>query len=173
MKFIINLSILGVFILLLCSCSLKSWDNFGGCPDAEIEWVDLVMVNDIKYQHHIPDQTDEEVPLTVEKGKEIGKVTYKMADYACSDHKMKNGNAAYLEKGTPIYELKGYPSSLIILADEKVYVTEQNKNAKTAGDLYPLKGLVKTFISKAQKTAAESIHFQPYLQINSFMNGTN
>ncbi|WP_074432992.1 hypothetical protein [Neobacillus dielmonensis] len=142
MNFIKNLVMFSI-IVLLSSCSNIGIDNIGGCPDAEIEWVDVVMVNDIKYQHDFPDQPNEEATLLLEKGKEIAKVTYKMADHACSDHKMKNGDAAYLEKGTPIYELKGYPSSFMILADGKAYVAKQNKTAKTAGELYPLKGLLK------------------------------
>lgn len=56
---------------------------------------------------------------------------------------MKNGDAAYLGSGTSIFELKGYPSTFAVVADEKVYIAEQNSSAKTAGELYPLKGLVK------------------------------
>ncbi|WP_240338320.1 hypothetical protein [Peribacillus alkalitolerans] len=101
------------------------------------------MINDIKYQHHFPDAMDEAVSPTIVKGKELGSVTYKMADNACSNHRMKNGDAAYLEKGTKVYEIIGYPTSLIVSANEKVYVVDQNKKAKTVGDLYPMADLVK------------------------------
>jgi hypothetical protein len=101
------------------------------------------MLNDIKYQHHFSEPADENNPLSIEKGRELGKVTFKMADGACSNHEMKNGDAAYLEEGTPIYEVKGYPSSLIVVASDKAFLVDTNKKAKTADNLYPLIGLVK------------------------------
>lgn len=131
-----------VFVLgFLVSCN----NNVGsGCPNGEvIEWVDALMINDVKYQHHFPDSTDEQSLLSIEKGEELGKVTFMMNEHACSDHKMENGDAAYLPKGTSIYEVKGYPSTFIVVADDKVYVVDENKKAKTAGELYPLDGLAK------------------------------
>ena len=101
------------------------------------------MIDDIKYEHHFPDPADENLPLTIEKGRELGKVTYKMADSACSNHKAQNGDATYLEEGTIIYEIKGYPTSLIVAANDVVYVVDRNQKAKTAGELYPMDKLVK------------------------------
>ncbi|MER2127835.1 hypothetical protein [Solibacillus sp.] len=101
------------------------------------------MVGDIKYEHHFPEPAHENMPITIEKGKELGKVTYRMADSACSNHKMQNGHAAFLTEGTSIYEIKGYPSALMVVADDVVYVASENKHAKTAGDLYLIDQLVK------------------------------
>ncbi|MFJ8260379.1 hypothetical protein ACIQ4I_00255 [Rummeliibacillus sp. NPDC094406] len=137
-------SVLVIIILstFLASCS-KPIGYFGKCPDAIIEWVDVLMIHGIKYEHHFPEPTDESSNLNVEKGKKIGEVLYKMADNACNNHKMKNGDAAFIEKGTAIYEVNGYPSSFLVLADNKVYVSHQNKKAKTAKELYPLKEYVQ------------------------------
>ncbi|MFJ7890367.1 hypothetical protein ACIQYL_20095 [Lysinibacillus xylanilyticus] len=133
---------ISVFSLLLSSCS--NFTSLKGCPDAKIDWVDVLMINDIKYEHHFLEPANENLlPITIEKGKELGKVTYRMTDSACSNHKMQNGDAAYLEEGTIISEIKGYPTSLIIAADDAVYVANTNKNAKTAGELYPMDKLVK------------------------------
>jgi hypothetical protein len=66
-----------------------------------------------------------------------------MADNACSDHKVKNGDAAYLAKGTTVYAVKGYPSSLIVVGNDKVYVADQKIDAKTIGYIYPIKDLIK------------------------------
>lgn len=128
--------------MLLVSCSQPIGD-LGKCPDAKIDWVDVLMINDINYEHHFPEPADESIHLNIEKGKKIGEVLYKMADNACSNHKMKNGDAAFLEKGTAIYAVNGYPPSFIVLADNNVYVSKQNKAAKTAKELYPLKEYVK------------------------------
>ena len=127
--------------MLLSSCS--NFNSFKGCPDAEIEWVDLLMINDIKYQHHFPEPGNEDAPISIKKGKELGTVTYKMADSACSNHRMVNGDAAFLNEGTIIYEIIGYPTALIVAANDQVYVADTNNKAKTAGELYPMDKLVK------------------------------
>ncbi|MFY3792282.1 hypothetical protein ACOQFO_11470 [Ureibacillus sp. MALMAid1270] len=145
--------LLGLFILTACNSSsgnpnlaigkTTSFSTEKQCPDAEIEWIDMVMIQGIKYEHHYqnPDVVNE--PITIEKGKEIGKVTYQMAGNACVDHKEKNGDATFLEVGTPIYEVLGYPTNFLITADDKVYIAEYNSEAKTAQDFFPLNGLVK------------------------------
>ncbi|MEH6994401.1 hypothetical protein V7075_17070 [Neobacillus drentensis] len=133
-----------IFLFLstfLASCNQSSLTI--GCPDGAIEWVDLVKIDDVTYQHQFEAAPDEPLSTQIEEGEPIGKVTYKMADNACSDHKMRNGDAAYLEKGTTVYTVKGYPSSLMVVANDKVYVADQKKDAKTIGDIYPIKGLVK------------------------------
>ena len=133
-------------MLFLSGCNRQisnTISNFG-CPgNAKIEWVDMIMINDIKYQHHYTEQTVEEQSSSVEPGNKISEVSYKMADHACSNHKMKNGDAAYIDEGTPIYEVKGLPSSLAVLANGRVFIVETNKKATTAGELYPIEGLVK------------------------------
>ncbi|QUW20607.1 hypothetical protein JSQ81_12160 [Sporosarcina sp. Marseille-Q4063] len=140
MKALKIMGFISVFALLLSSCSnITSL----GCPDAVIEWADVLMIDDIEYHHDFPDPTNEDLPITIEKGNELGKVTYKMADRACSNHKMRNGDAAFLNAGTPIYEIKGYPTSLIVSADDHVYVVHTNEKAKTAGELFPMNKLVK------------------------------
>jgi len=131
---------ISLFVLILSSCSnLTSL----GCPDAEIEWADVLMIDDIHYHHDFPDPSNENLPITIEKGKELGKVMYKMADSACSNHKIRNGDATFLNKGTTIYEVKGYPTSLIVSANDIVFVVNTNDKAKTAGELYPMDNLVK------------------------------
>lgn len=144
---------LSVFAFLLSACSnpilMKGNSNSPftsnkDCPpDAIIDWVDVLMIEDIEYVHHFPERANENLPLTIEEGREIGKVTYEMADSACSDHKMRNGDAAFLREGTSIYEIKGYPTALLVTANDDVYIANTNIKAKTAGEFYPLDKLVK------------------------------
>ncbi|WP_433750665.1 hypothetical protein [Falsibacillus pallidus] len=149
-----------VLTIFLASCN----NQITGCPDAEIEWVDVLMVNDIKYQHHFPGPADQNKQITIEKGKEIGKVSYKMADNACTNHETKNGDAAYLEKGTPIYEIKGYPTTLAVAAEDKVYIADQNKKAKTAKEFLPLEGLVKNIYIESTDDGSISHSFAPNIK---------
>lgn len=142
MKIAKNTIFILVFALLLSSCS--NFTSLNACPpNAVIDWVDVLMIDEIKYEHHFPDSANENLPITIEKGRELGKVTYEMADNACSNHKMQNGDAAFLKEGTIIYEIKGYPTSLIVAANDDVYVANTNKKAKTIGELYPMNKLVK------------------------------
>lgn len=133
-----------------------------GCPDAEIEWIDMVMINDIKYMHHFPEPSDKELTLSIETGnKLLGEVTYKMAGSACSNHKMTNGDATYAEKGSPIYEIKGIPASLAVQVNDKVFVVETNKKAKIAGELYPLVGLVSKIYIESTEDGRRIHEFRP------------
>ncbi|MGG0664557.1 hypothetical protein ABE042_10665 [Viridibacillus arvi] len=136
-----NLFIISLLTMLLSACN--NFSSIKGCPDAVIEWIDIVMINDIKYQHHFTEPSDEVTTISIENGQELGKVTYKMADSACSNHKMKNGDATFLEEGTPIYGIKGYSTSLVVVANDRVFVADTNIKAKTAGELQPMGELVK------------------------------
>jgi hypothetical protein len=150
-----------VAIIVLISSILTSCNLSFGCPDAEIEWVDVLMIDDVKY--HQPFTVDPDEPLfpPVEKGKPLGEIEYKMADKACSDHKMKNGDAAYIEEGTIVYAVKGYPSSLMVMANEKVYVADENTDAKTIGDLYQIKNLVKNIHLESKEDGSRIHTFSP------------
>ena len=84
-----------------------------------------------------------EFRFLLKRARELGEVVYKMADSACSNHQMENGDATFLEEGTPIYEFKGYPSDLMVIAKDKVYVVDMNIKAKTAAELVPMRNLIK------------------------------
>ncbi|WP_223589471.1 hypothetical protein [Neobacillus bataviensis] len=156
MYWITRLAVLMLVLTMLSSCIRTM-----GCPDGAIEWVDLLMINNMKYQHHFPEPADEEIHLQIEKGKPLGEIKFKMADKACSDHKMKNGDAAYVEEGTTIYAVKGYPASLMVVANDKVYIAEENKSAKTLGDLYPINNLVKNIYIESTEDGRRIHTFSP------------
>ncbi|MBT2679691.1 hypothetical protein J7E38_11820 [Bacillus sp. ISL-35] len=127
-------------MLLLTGCNTLSKN----CPpNTIIEWVDMVKINDIRYQHDSLEVPEE---LEIKTGKKLGEVSYEMADDACTNHKMKNGDAAFLGKGTPIYEVEGYLSSFMVYAGNKVYMVDENKSAETVNELYPIEGKVKNII---------------------------
>lgn len=150
---------IGLIFVFLTACQFGNGSK--GCPDAEIKWVDMLMMNGIKYEHHYPEPSEESVPLSIEKGNQVGEVTYMMADRACSDHKMKNGDAAFLSEGTGIYEVKGYPSSLMVSANDQVYVADRNEKAKTAKELLPMKGLVRNIHIESTEDGSRIHTFSP------------
>ncbi|MFC3800974.1 hypothetical protein [Cohnella sp. GCM10012308] len=108
----------------------------GNCL-GEIEWVDFLMLGDVRYT------SNSEGTKGVSEGKQgekIGDVSYMLNDHACTDHKSKNGDAAYLPIGTPIYAMNGYKPSYRVIADGKVYEAHSNPHAKTIGDLWDIDG---------------------------------
>ncbi|MFB4162831.1 hypothetical protein ACE1TI_03090 [Alteribacillus sp. JSM 102045] len=80
----------------------------------------------------------------------MGEVEYQMADNACSNHKMSNGDAAFLPVGIKIYKMKGYDPDFRVIAEDKVYQVEENPEARTIADLYDIEG-------KVDKISMESI----------------
>lgn len=134
------LALFMIITLSVSGCNSLSAD----CPpNTIIEWGDMLEINDIKYQHDFLEEPDD---FVVETGKKVGEVSYEMADDACTNHKMKNGDAAYLGEGTPIYEVKGYPTSLMIFAGDRIFLVDENKKAKTVGEKYAIVGKVKNVV---------------------------
>ncbi|MGD6855860.1 hypothetical protein ACQCVO_12355 [Bacillus infantis] len=131
------ISIIAVLILSACSSIGRVAKD---CPpNAVIEWIDVLMVNGIKYEGGGEGLSEGETP---EKGKKIGEVTYTLADNACLGHKLKNGDAAFLPVGTEIYEISGYRSDFRVLAGNQVYQVSENNKAKILSDLLDIKGKV-------------------------------
>ena len=137
-----QLAILLIMILTTTACTSFS----DGCPDGEIEWMDVVKVNDIKYLH---DFVEEPGGFTAEKGKTIGDVSYMMAENACSNHKMENGDAAFLSEGTDLFEVEGYPASLMITDGNRIFIVEENNAANKVEELYPVQGKVKNVLFRS------------------------
>ncbi|RLQ92229.1 hypothetical protein [Planomicrobium sp. Y74] len=109
------------------------------CPDGIIDWIDALKINDIQY-YALPYGT-----YTVEenmKGEVIGEVLFEMDNKACSDHQMQNGDAAYLEVGTEIFEFEGYNPDFRVIANDVIYEVKENEKAETIGDLYDIEGKV-------------------------------
>lgn len=167
MKGISNVVFMLVFTMYLSACG--SIESLRGCPDAEISWIDMVMIQDIKYEHHFPEPAEEQTSTSIEKGKELGKVTYKMAGNACSNHKMKNGDAAFIEVGTPIYEIKGYPADLVVAVDDRVFVADSNSKAKTAGELLPMEKVVKNIYIESTEDG-NRLHTFSQASIDKFLS---
>lgn len=116
-------------VMLICLL-LLSGCRFGTVSHSIIEWVDFLKLNGITYTGtwHAA-LTD---PSKI--GKEIGKVRFKVDENVHdTGYKTKDGDAAFLEKGTLIYEVMGYPvTELVAVADQfgvngyRIFV-EQNK----------------------------------------------
>lgn len=112
--------------------------NEGNCGGI-LDWVDFLMLNDMKYSHNYDGTSEIDAQ---QRGEQIGEVAYMLDGHACKGHQTKNGDAAYLPVGTPIYAMKGYKPSFRVIADGKVYQVGRNPHAKTIGDLWDIEGKV-------------------------------
>ncbi|QKS45948.1 hypothetical protein HUB94_16965 [Paenibacillus cellulosilyticus] len=139
--------ILGITALVLalvmtslgCSSLSKAKLGSSGNCNAEIEWVDFLMINDIDYNRNV----DEDEKITPDQiGDKVGEVTYTASGHACTDYRMNNGDAAFLPIGTPIYAMKGYRSSFRVIADNKLYQARTNPNARSMAELLDIEGKV-------------------------------
>ena len=109
------------------------------CPDGIIDWVDVLKINDIQYSA----LWNESIPVEENmKGDVVGEVSYQMDGNACSNHQMQNGDAAFLEVGTEVFEFIGYDSDFRVIANDMIYEVNENEKAQTIGDLYDIEGKV-------------------------------
>lgn len=134
-------------ILSLLSSGCATVNVFRGCPDGIIEWADVVKLNDVKYAGGIEDISEAHA---LEKGSKVGEVNYMMADHACSNHKIRNGDSTYLPVGTEIYEAVGYRSDFRVIAEDRVFQVSDNEAADTIGDLYDIEGKVESIILESE-----------------------
>jgi hypothetical protein len=125
-----------ILLLLAAGCSEIS-STLRNCPDGAIEWVDILKFNDVEYHGYV-DGSEQVDPAG--RGSVLGEVTFKMADNACSDHNLRNGDAAYLPEGTIIYEYTGFSPDFRVLAGNKVYQVQHNDAAQTFDDLFDIHG---------------------------------
>lgn len=113
-----------ICLLLLSGC------QFGFTGRTIIDWVDFLKLNGITYTGTWHAALTDPGKI----GKEIGEVRFKVDENVHnSNYKTKDGDAAFLEKGTLIYEVVGYPvTELVAVADRfavngyRIFV-EQNK----------------------------------------------
>ncbi|MCM3628146.1 hypothetical protein M3194_12300 [Paenibacillus glycanilyticus] len=156
MKYLGKISYLLLFIMLVANCGTT--DKEEGTPKsqaagtepvpkkavepcmAEIDWVDFLMINNIKYYQNY----DGTKAVTEEQlGDKLGEVSYMLNDHACTDHVEKNGDAAFLPIGTVVYALKGYKSEFRVVANNKIYEVKDNLKAATMGELLDIEGKVE------------------------------
>lgn len=130
-------------LLLLAACSFDPSRFLPSPQNSIIDWEDFVQWNDSTYSaNYEVNQLEKDW----ETAGEIGKVHYMLDGHAGADHRSKNGDAAYLSKGTKLYEMKGYDPAFRIIADGKVYEVSQPGQAETVGDFLDIEGKVQRVI---------------------------
>src|SRR5256885_15219979 len=98
-------------LLLLAACQLPG--SAKDCGTVQIDWVDFIQIGSTQY-------LSEGAPATLHEndlGPVVGHVKSKLAGNICDpDYRPKDGDAAFLEPGTAIYQVNGRPTSEVVAA---------------------------------------------------------
>jgi hypothetical protein len=142
MKRLINITMLA-FLLVT---TVVACPGCGSENDSivEISWVDFIMFNGIMYERKFVSLDS----LAEEDLKYYDKTKYKLADNVNElGYQIKNGDAAYLDEGTPIYSIKEYSPEFRLVAktgeELLLFEVDTNPNAKTGADLLDIGGNVE------------------------------
>ncbi|MEH7356719.1 hypothetical protein V7150_24735 [Neobacillus drentensis] len=104
MRKLLNVVIL--LMLILTGCRLS---QFG--QHVEIEWVDFIKWNGKMYDGIYSGALADKTYL----GEKLGEVKFKVADNVTDpEYKIRNGDAAFHEKGTQIFKIKGDPNLIAV-----------------------------------------------------------
>jgi len=105
-------SIVATALLLVSACQLPG--SAQGCGNVQIDWVDFIQLGATQYL------AGGGAPMTVleiDLGPVVARVKFKVAGNVCDpNYKPKDGDAAFLEPGTPIYQVNGQPASKLVAA---------------------------------------------------------
>ena len=130
-------------LLLLVACSFDPSRFLPSTQNSVIDWEDFVQWNDSIYSANYEIN---QLEKDWETDGEIGKIKYMLDGHAGSNHRLKNGDASYLSKGTKLYAMKGYDSVFRIIADNKVYEVSEPQQAEMIGDFLDIEGKVQRVI---------------------------
>ncbi len=103
---------MAIALLLLTACQLPG--STKDCSAFQIEWVDFIQIGSTQYV------AGPGAPTTLEEsqlGPVVGHVKSKVAGNVCDpNYHPKDGDAAFLGPGAPIYEVVGRPASQAVAA---------------------------------------------------------
>ena len=105
-------SLVAMAFLLVNACQLPG--SAQGCSNVQIDWVDFIQLGSNQYLAGMG------APTTVQEsdlGPVVARVKFKVAGNVCDpSYKPKDGDAAFLEPGTPIYQVSGEPAAKVVAA---------------------------------------------------------
>ena len=104
--------IVALTLLLVSGC--QAFGSGPGCSNVQIEWVDFIQVGSTQFV------VGPGTPTSLQEsdlGPVVAHVKSKVAGNVCDpNYHPKDGDAAFLDPGTPIYQVKGQPTSAMLAA---------------------------------------------------------
>ena len=175
-----SLIVTGVVVALTFGCTSSSPgdQDIAAAPPTPprsivIDWLDFIYIGGIEY---LTIQIEKEPPLQEEDlGAEFGRVAFKYEGNVFDPYYRpkygKDGDAAFLEVGTPVYSVKGYKPEFILAARRNnklvLYGSDTTPNAEVGSDVLDLEGKVKYIAltsPRDRNTELASIRDQPLIE---------
>jgi hypothetical protein len=120
---------LAIAIALLGLAACQSPGSSGGCSNVQIDWVDFIVVGTTQY---VAGPGLQPAIGESDLGAVVAQVKFKVAGNVCDpNYKLKDGDAAFLEPGSPIYQITGQPPAKALAAhrDGRIVVYTANSPA--------------------------------------------
>ncbi|WML31188.1 hypothetical protein RCG24_04720 [Neobacillus sp. OS1-32] len=106
-------SVFVLFIVLLTGCRSTPFS-----PEISIDWVDFVKWDGKSYDGIYTGVLADKKFI----GEKLGEVKFKVADNVTNpNYKIRNGDAAFHEKGTEIFTIKGYPQLIAVKSSRDIH----------------------------------------------------
>lgn len=119
-----TVSLLILLVIVLSGCQTQG-------QHAVIDWVDFIKLDGKMYEGIYSGVIADETYI----GKKLGKVKFKVADNISDpEYKIKNGDAAFHEKGTDIFTIKEEPNLIAVKSSQAIngyniyYSRDEEKN---------------------------------------------
>lgn len=144
-------------VVLLCGCSSSTRIKGG----ASIDWVDFVKLNGNSYTGSWESVIKNPALVTSER---VGEVKFKVAKAVTNpNYQTKEGDAAFLEKGTILYRVEGFKTNEVIAAKDehriggyRLYVNDTfSKNVR-----HSYEDIIKDKVEKVELFHQENV--KPY-----------
>ncbi|MEH7744627.1 hypothetical protein V7659_06165, partial [Neobacillus drentensis] len=119
-----TVSLLILLVIVLSGCQTHG-------QHAVIDWVDFIKWDDKEYDGIYSGVISDKKYI----GEKLGEVKFKVADNVSDlEYKIKNGDAAFHEKGTDIFTIKGEPNLIAVKSSRAIngydiyYSRDEEKN---------------------------------------------
>jgi hypothetical protein len=105
---------LAIALLALTGCGLPAFGQGQGCSTVQIDWVDFIQVGSTQY---VAGSGNHATLQESDLGQVVAHVKYRVDGNVCDpNYRPKDGDAAFLDPETPIYEVRGHPTSEVLAA---------------------------------------------------------
>ncbi|HKW58977.1 MAG TPA: hypothetical protein VJR46_04405 [Candidatus Dormibacteraeota bacterium] len=104
--------LVAVALVIVAGCQMPG--SAQGCGTVQIDWVDFIQLGSTQYVAGLA------TPATLQEsdlGPVVAQVKFKVAGNVCDpSYRPKDGDAAFLDPGTPIYKVNGNAVSAMVAA---------------------------------------------------------
>jgi hypothetical protein len=133
----IGISVLAVVVVAGVIYTIWLTNQF--CPK---EWTDYFQFNGITYS------ATGKPSAAIDAGDELATVKRQLIGEVCEDYAPQDGDASILEKGTPVYTVKGYAPFFRLVVQQgnevQLYQVSYNPQAQQGSDLFDIRGRVRS-----------------------------